>query len=341
MRGSSRHHSKHPLWPLLLAILQISTGFLALSLLPHSITNPDPPPELLHSSIASRPLPTCKGYSAIFCETLNRFDELTIPERHPPDNGAFALFLLVRDISIIQALVEGSRDFFASHYFDSIFIFNEENRSGPGEIEGLSVHYVDVHPLWSTYPPGFDPNATVSHWIVRHRKWSYHQMIRFFWKTVFTLPEISNVTAYMRLDGDSCLGGITESPRNLLNDGVVYIKNNDFVDMPEVVENLESLTRDYVRYFGIEVRWKGAWDGAYFGGAAVAFYNNMEIMDIRFWMRPDVQHFVHFVDTSWGIYRHRWGDAPLRYIALAIFANERMVRDRPHTWHYHHPCRVN
>jgi hypothetical protein len=309
--------------------------------LPPSLTRPRPPALLSASIEKGRPFRPCEGYSPIFCETLARFNDSDIPAYRAPAADFFALFLLVRDVSILDPLIAGSRDFFTAGFFDRVFVFNEENRSGAGAVAGVAVEFVDVRPLWSAYPPGFDPNATESHWVVRDVKWGYHQMIRFFWHTVFTLPAVANVTAYMRLDGDSCLFQVRESPRSLLADGVVYVKNDAFVDVNSVVENLEPFVRDYVAYFNIAVRGKRAWDAAYFAGCALAFYNNLELMDVRFWMRPDVQHFVAFVDASWGIYRHRWGDAPLRYIALAIFADESMVRDRPASWVYDHPCRVN
>jgi hypothetical protein len=62
-----------------------------------------------------------------------------MPSRVLPANETFALFLLVRQISILSPFVDGSHDFFLSHFFNEVFIFNEENISEQGEIEGLSV----------------------------------------------------------------------------------------------------------------------------------------------------------------------------------------------------------
>ena len=38
-----------------------------------------------------------------------------------------------------------------------------------------------------------------------------------------------------------------------------------------------------------------------------------------FTQRRDVREFTEAVVAAHGIYRHRWGDAPLRYLALHLF----------------------
>jgi hypothetical protein len=155
------------------------------------------------------------------------------------------------------------------------------------------------------------------------------------------LPETANVAAYMRIDGDSCIRNVRQSPRELLTGRVVYVKNHDFVDQPGVCMEMQQFVNDYVRYFNITIANPSAWRSIFIGAAVAGFYNNLELMNMSFWLRPDVQHFVHFVDASWGIYLYRWGDAPLRCVAFAIFGEPDQVADRPGKWSYRHPCRVN
>jgi hypothetical protein len=59
-------------------------------------------------------------------------------------------------------------------------------------------------------------------------------MIRFFWHSVFLLSEVENVSAYMRLDGDSCLSPVRKPLSQLFRDGMIYITNRDFIDQPFV-----------------------------------------------------------------------------------------------------------
>jgi hypothetical protein len=126
-----------------------------------------------------------------------------------------------------------------------------------------------------------------------------------------------------------------------LTGDVVYLKNNRFLDQAGVTVDLAAFAQDYVRYFNIQVADPGAWESAFLEDMVSGYYNNLEVMDINFWIREDVQHFVSFVDASWGIYLHRWGDAVLRYLALAMFAKPNQLVDRPSDWRYEHPCRIN
>jgi hypothetical protein len=166
-------------------------------------------------------------------------------------------------------------------------------------------------------------------------------MLRFFWRSIFELPEVAGVSQYMRLDGDSCLLRVDQTPFSQLANGVVYLSNDQFYDLAPVCVNLRRFVEEYVKYFKIAPKNPLAWNRAFIGDTAAGYYNNLEVMDIAFWLRPDVQHFVQFVDASHGIYLHRWGDAPLRYLALALFATSNEVEMKPYSWYYIHPCREN
>jgi hypothetical protein len=65
----------------------------------------------------------------------------------------------------------------------------------------------------------------------------------------------------------------------------------------------------------------------------------LEVVRISFFLSPNVQHFLRTVHESAGIYYYRWGDAPLRFILLAIFARSDQVTHFPSNVGYSHPCR--
>ncbi|KAJ8299607.1 hypothetical protein KUTeg_023667 [Tegillarca granosa] len=56
------------------------------------------------------------------------------------------------------------------------------------------------------------------------------------------------------------------------------------------------------------------------------FYNNLELTSVQFMNRQEVQTFVNAVDKSYGQFIYRWGDAPLRYAILTMFAEEKSVQ---------------
>jgi len=69
------------------------------------------------------------------------------------------------------------------------------------------------------------------------------------------------------------------------------------------------------------------------------FWNNIEVIDLLFIQRKDVTDFIRAIDESRGIFLYRWGDAPLRYIMLALFAKPTEVLHRRQLdLGYCHPC---
>jgi mannosyltransferase len=205
-------------------------------------------------------------------------------------------------------------------------------------IDNVSVQLVDISALWNQFPAGFDPTMVPNEQL-RLCDLGYRQMCRFFWKTLFELPETANVSSYMRIDSDSCIGNVNSSPFNQLRGRVVYVANTNKYERPSVTRGLRDFVEDYVTYFHVVCKGKWRWRRAFIGPWVAHYYNNLEVLDLNFWRRPDVQHFVAFVDASWGIYLYRWGDSPLRYIALALFAEPGQVVFRPLEWSYQHPCR--
>jgi len=69
------------------------------------------------------------------------------------------------------------------------------------------------------------------------------------------------------------------------------------------------------------------------------FWSNFEVIDLSFMKRDDVIDFTDAVDESKGIFLYRWGDAPLRYITLALFAHPTEILHRQQLGLiYCHPC---
>lgn len=69
------------------------------------------------------------------------------------------------------------------------------------------------------------------------------------------------------------------------------------------------------------------------------FWNNFEVLDLHFMQRTDVVAFINAVDQSQGIFLYRWGDAPLRFIMFAMFADHSQIVHRKELkLEYCHPC---
>jgi mannosyltransferase len=62
------------------------------------------------------------------------------------------------------------------------------------------------------------------------------------------------------------------------------------------------------------------------------FLNNFELLNVRFFRGNDeVRQWLDVVDQNGGIYRSRWGDAPLRYITAALFVPLEKLKEFNHS----------
>ncbi len=129
----------------------------------------------------------------------------------------------------------------------------------------------------------------------------------------------------------------------MIQQQAVYMANQRELDYDYVLPGLtliRNLTADHIVRYNITVRnpemfadvFKNRWE-------VPNFWNNVEVMDLSFMRRKDVLDFTKAVDESQGIFLYRWGDAPLRYITLALFANATEILHRSKLGlDYCHPC---
>jgi len=62
------------------------------------------------------------------------------------------------------------------------------------------------------------------------------------------------------------------------------------------------------------------WDRSY-------FYTNFEVGSLSFFRSPSFVHFFDYLDRKKGIYKYRWGDAPIHLLAVSLLSDhDRIVR---------------
>jgi len=52
------------------------------------------------------------------------------------------------------------------------------------------------------------------------------------------------------------------------------------------------------------------------------YYNNFEVSDLELWRSPEYVRFIDYIDRLGGIYYTRWGDAPIKTIAVTMFMSQ-------------------
>ncbi len=176
--------------------------------------------------------------------------------------------------------------------------------------------------------PDFLDPRTIPEWVY-HPKFNlgYRHMCRFFSGTIYQEPALKDYRWYWRLDTDAFL------LERIRYDVFEYMQKNSLVygynimskDEETVSRGLWELTQRYLEERKIQPEFlydfteNGVWDRSY-------YYTNFEISSLDFWRSEPVRDYFDYVDRSGGIYRHRWGDALVHVLTVAIF----LKKDRTH-----------
>ena len=146
----------------------------------------------------------------------------------------------------------------------------------------------------------------------------YRHMSRFHANTVYLHPIMQGLEYAWRLDDDSLLLGPA-----INYDVFTFMKEHDLIygyryidtDWPTCVQDLWETVHKYKRRNGIDGHFIDKWSNG------KMFYNNFEISRITFWTSEEYRKYVAHIDRVGGIYRYRWGDAPIKSLALALFVS--------------------
>ena len=104
-------------------------------------------------------------------------------------------------------------------------------------------------------------------------------------------------------------------------------------------ELMEIVVREYVSINNIHPKGLSRWARAFPTGSVLTYENNFEIVYVPFFKQNHVKDFISYIEDSLGIFLYRWGDAGIRYVTLALFAEDDEVISRDHfNMKYQHPC---
>jgi len=143
----------------------------------------------------------------------------------------------------------------------------------------------------------------------------YRHMCRFFAGDIFKNKIISKYKYIWRLDTDSfILEPIRYDVFNKLQENNAlygYINIQD--DHPGVIKYLWEYSQTYFESIN---------KNKIFHKESIqnhknrVYYTNFEVCDVEWFSSHDYQNYFKFIDDSAGIYKYRWGDHSIRYIAL-------------------------
>ena len=149
----------------------------------------------------------------------------------------------------------------------------------------------------------------------------YRHMCRFHCKLVFEQPIMSHLEYYWRLDDDSRI------TRPITYDLFQFMAKNNFLygytvaakDSHNCVYKLWEYTKQHIEKQNITTSFFGDWtEGS-------IYYNNFEVSALSLWTSTSYKEYIDFIDRLGGIYYYRWGDAPIKSIAVSMFAPKRQI----------------
>jgi hypothetical protein len=152
----------------------------------------------------------------------------------------------------------------------------------------------------------------------------YRRMCRFWFSGVFELEDVRRLSYLMRLDTDSelrCRPGSRDPFELMARQRAVYGYVAVKTDHPMVAKNLTAFGAAYSRRVPpVRDAFYHFPPAAPVGCPAPMFYTNFEIMNVSWFAAPRAVAFARAVDATGQIFGNRWGDAPLRWLTLALFA---------------------
>ena len=146
----------------------------------------------------------------------------------------------------------------------------------------------------------------------------YRHMCRFHANTVYLHPIMQDLEYAWRLDDDSLLLGPA-----INYDVFAFMEEHQLIygyrfiddDWESCVIGLWEAVYGYRKQNSIDGQFIDKW------WKPKMFYNNFEISRVSFWMSEEYRRFITYIDRVGGLYQYRWGDAPIKSLALALFVS--------------------
>ncbi|CAI4055783.1 hypothetical protein SKDZ_02G3050 [Saccharomyces kudriavzevii ZP591] len=168
---------------------------------------------------------------------------------------------------------------------------------------------------------------------------SYHNMCRFYSKEYYNHPLLSEYRYVWRLEPSVdfyCKIEYDIFQFMSMNDKIYGFVLNIYDD-PETIRTLWTSTMEFVKehpdYLNVGGAFKWLKDNSQNpkcyedtqGYSTCHFWTNFEIVDLEFLRSEPYEQYVQFLDKKGGFYYERWGDAPVRSLALALFADKSRI----------------
>ena len=148
----------------------------------------------------------------------------------------------------------------------------------------------------------------------------YRHMCRFFTGEIFKQNILKDYKYIWRLDTDSFILDKIKSDvfLDMNKNNSIYGYINIQHDHPAVIKDLWEISEKYFKKINKDKIFNNEKEFHY----RRVFYTNFEIFNLEWFNSSEYQLFYKYLDETAGIYKYRWGDHIIRYIALNSLENK-------------------
>jgi len=260
---------------------------------------------------------------------------------------AFLVPNVEEDIGKTLVAIQSMDKFVQDDRKTPLLIFNEGDLTLPTKerfqnFTTREVYFPYVN--WSEFPSGFDPDKNKSRFRKRSR-WGYWQMCRFWIYRIWNHRILDRYSSIMRMDTDSCFTSTANAALPNLPDPQKHVYVVNKAEWPAYsVRGLFDVTQEHINKHNITPRnnvlWNRVLEWNKKGKPLPSMYNNFEITKVAFFRQPNVMAYQRAISESepFGVFRKQWGDAPVRYLTLALFSEPDEIAYNYSTGYEHPGC---
>lgn len=246
-----------------------------------------------------------------------------------------AILYLTRkqDISFLIRSLHLLDEFFINKYKYPILILEDNLENSDKEKILLSLDHTNIKNLIQFQNISFQLPSSLSTNLELYNppldgfKIGYRSMCQFFSGEIFKNKILEDYDWVWRLDSDSfILNHISYDPFQYMKDNnKVYAYISEYVqDQPYVVDGLFETTKKFIDKQNLKPN-SILKNSIQNGWNCEMFYTNFEIMDMKFFKTSGYMDYYEFLNSTNNIFYKRWGDAPIRWLGVNMFAKENEI----------------
>jgi alpha 1,2-mannosyltransferase len=249
-------------------------------------------------------------------EECARFRLLLLQRSNNQPKAAFYYLAQAERISMLSASLLSVYRHFLKKFNYPIIIFHE--RSFGSSLQNLlRTHALGYHLFFQEVTfriPDFINVSAVSFNTSCVSHISYRHMCRFQAKSVYEEPILAGLEYVWRMDDDSeLLSAVEFDVFSFMRDlGLQYGYVKIHYDALTCTVGLWKAAERFMRLKHLKPTFFYEWPDP------KIYYNNFEVSALPVWLSQDYVDFIDYIDHLGGIYYYRWGDAPIKSIAISM-----------------------